>query len=234
METRQSHFLQYFQQKSSIIAGIPFANRLLMKRNITNRAFFARLVAILASIFLSVSLTANPTFGQQNLNPQDGVSVQDKKAIAAFEKRVKGYSRLREQLERKMTKLPAKSTPEQIEAHKTAFENMVRKARVGAKHGDLFGPDIAGYIRVTIRDEFKGKDMQELRKMVLEADTKGVPLRINYPYPDNKELVEMPPTLLLKLPQLPKQIRYRFVNRHMLLVDRENGLIIDYMVDAVP
>jgi hypothetical protein len=61
-----------------------------------------------------------------------------------------------------------------------------------------------------------------------------VPLRINYPYPDNKELVEMPPTLLLRLPQLPKQVRYRFVNRHMLLVDRENGLIIDYMLDALP
>jgi hypothetical protein len=44
----------------------------------------------------------------------------------------------------------------------------------------------------------------------------------------------MAPTLLLKLPQLPKQIRYRFVGRNMLLVDRENGLIIDYMTDAIP
>jgi hypothetical protein len=44
----------------------------------------------------------------------------------------------------------------------------------------------------------------------------------------------MPPTLLLKLPQLPKQVRYRFVNRHMLLVDRENGLIVDYMLNALP
>ena len=44
----------------------------------------------------------------------------------------------------------------------------------------------------------------------------------------------MPPTLLLKLPQLPKQLRYRFVNRNLLLVDRENGLIVDYMTNAIP
>jgi hypothetical protein len=38
----------------------------------------------------------------------------------------------------------------------------------------------------------------------------------------------------LKLPQLPKQIRYRFVGTNMLLVDRENGLIIDFMTNALP
>lgn len=205
-----------------------------MKQNIKTRALSAGAMAILSLIFLSASLTATPTFGQQNPNPQGDASAQDKQVIAAFEKRVKEYAQMREQLEGKMPKLPTKSTPEQIEAHKTAFEDTVRTARVGAKQGELFSPEIAEHIRMTIRDEFKGKDRQELRKMVLEADTKGVPLRINYPYPDNKELVEMPPTLLLRLPQLPKQVRYRFVNRNMLLVDRENGLIIDYMVDALP
>jgi hypothetical protein len=59
-------------------------------------------------------------------------------------------------------------------------------------------------------------------------------LRVNYPYPEVNEQLEMPPNLLLRLPQLPKQIRYRFVGRNMLLVDRENGLILDYMTEAIP
>lgn len=191
--------------------------------------------AALACLLLALSLVCMPaslTYGQQN--SQGNVSAKDKQTISAFEKSVKAYAALREGLEGKMPKLPEKSTPEQIEAHKTAFEDSVRAARVGAKKGDLFTPAISKYIRAMIKSEFKGKDRQELRKMVLEADTKGVPLRVNYPYPDNKELVEMPPTLLLRLPQLPKQVRYRFVNRHMLLVDRENGLIVDYMLDALP
>ncbi len=44
----------------------------------------------------------------------------------------------------------------------------------------------------------------------------------------------MPPTLLLKLPQLPKQLNYRYVGRNLMLVDTDNNIIIDYMLDALP
>jgi hypothetical protein len=33
---------------------------------------------------------------------------------------------------------------------------------------------------------------------------------------------------------LPKQVRYRFVRNNLVLVDRENGLIVDYMTDVLP
>ena len=111
----------------------------------------------------------------------------------------------------------------------------MRAARTGAKQGDVFTRDAATLIRAIIKDEFKGKERVELRDTVLrEADTKSVPLRVNYPYPESQELLEMPATLLLRLPQLPKQVRYRFVGRNLLLVDRENGLIVDYMTNAIP
>ena len=103
---------------------------------------------------------------------------------------------------------------EEIEAHKKAFEEMVRKARANAKPGDILSSDIASYIRTTIKAEFKGTDRTQVRETILEADTKGVPLRVNYTYPETKELSQTPPTLLLKLPQLPKQVKYRFVGRH--------------------
>jgi hypothetical protein len=126
------------------------------------------------------------------------------------------------------------STAEQIQEHKLAFEERVRAARAAAKPGDLFSSGITHHIRATIREEFKGRERKELRETTLEADTKGVPLRVNYSYPETKELTQIPPTLLLKLPALPKQVKYRFVGRHMLLVDRENGLILDFMLNALP
>ncbi|HKS10282.1 MAG TPA: hypothetical protein VJS13_12090 [Pyrinomonadaceae bacterium] len=160
---------------------------------------------------------------------------QNKPLADAFEKRVKDYVKLRENIEAKMPKLSTEAKPEEIETHKKQLQESVRAARVGAKHGDIFTPDAAAMIRTIIKEEFKGKDRVELRKAVLvDAEVKSVPLRINYPYPEVKEQLEMPPTLLLKLPQLPKQIRYRFVGDNMLLVDRENGLIIDYMGNAIP
>ncbi|HKV32849.1 MAG TPA: hypothetical protein VJP89_00865 [Pyrinomonadaceae bacterium] len=160
---------------------------------------------------------------------------QNKQVAGAFEKRVKDYVKLRENIEAKMPKLSTEAKPEEIETHKKQLQESVRAARAGAKHGDIFTPDTAAMIRAIIKEEFKGKDRVDLRKAVLvDAEVKSVPLRINYPYPEMKEQLEMAPTLLLKLPQLPKQIRYRFVGRNMLLVDRENGLIIDYMGDAIP
>ena len=163
------------------------------------------------------------------------VSTPNKQIADAFQKRVKEYVKLREGLEEKMPKLSTEAKPEEIEVHKKRLQESVRAARTGAKHGDIFTPDAAALIRSIIKEEFKGKDRVELRKTVLvEAEVKAVPLRVNYPYPEAKEQLETPPTLLLKLPQLPKQIRYRFVGRNMLLVDRENGLIIDFMTNAVP
>jgi hypothetical protein len=203
-----------------------------MRQQKNRNTIFAIAAAVISLALAAISAA---TCVAQTPQPTPQISAKHKQAIATFEQHVKDYVKLREGLENKLPKLPEDSKPEQIEAHKVSFQNTVRTARAGAKQGDIFKPDIVEYIRLTIRDEFKGKDRQELRKDVLvEADTKAVPLRVNYPYPESEELLEMPPTLLLRLPQLPKQVKYRFVGRNMLLVDRENGLIIDYMLNAVP
>jgi hypothetical protein len=162
------------------------------------------------------------------------VSSADKRTIVAFENRVKGYMKLRNRIKAKLPKLSKDSTPEQIESYRKSFEEKLRAARGNVHSGDIFRAGVAAYIRKTLRTEFQGKDRAELRDIVFEAETQGVPLRVNYPYPEKKELSEMPATLLIKLPQLPKEVRYRFVGRNMLLVDRDNNLIIDYMVDALP
>ncbi|HJR09196.1 MAG TPA: hypothetical protein VJ842_18190 [Pyrinomonadaceae bacterium] len=195
---------------------------------------FAPCLGVMLCLMLAaIPLAAQQTAGQQP-DPLEALSVKDRETVVAFQERVKDYAKLREAIEGKMPKLSKDSTPEQIEAHEKEFERRVRAARADAKHGQMFTPDIAAYIRALIKSEFKGAERKDLRATVLEADTKGVPLRVNYAYPETKELVEMPPTLLLKLPQLPKQLRYRFVKRNMLLVDRENNLIVDFMLDALP
>jgi len=163
------------------------------------------------------------------------LSPHEKQIAATFEQRAKDYAKMREQLEEQMPKLSKEAKPEEIETHKKQFQERVRAARTGAQQGDVFTPEAATFIRAIIKDEFKGKDRIEFRDTVLrEAENKAVPLRVNYPYPESQELLEMPATLLMRLPQLPKQLRYRFVRSNLLLVDRENGLIVDYMTNALP
>jgi len=151
-----------------------------------------------------------------------------------FERQINDYVELRKKTRASAPKLSKDSTPEQINAYRTALEESMRNARVGAKRGELFRPETADYIRRTLKAEFQGKDRRELRDTIFETETQGVVLRVNYPYAQSAELSEMPATLLAKLPQLPKEVRYRFVGRNLLLVDRESNVIIDYMPDALP
>jgi len=164
----------------------------------------------------------------------DDQSVNDKQAVKVFESEVQEYVKLRNSVRENVPKLPKEATPEQIHTFMMAFQDATRAARSGAKPGEIFKPAISEAIRATLKNHFRGEDRVELRKTVFEAENKSVPLRVNYPYPQSKEYTEMPPKLLLELPQLPKELRYRFVGRNMLLMDRENNLIVDYMVNALP
>jgi hypothetical protein len=162
------------------------------------------------------------------------LSAADKRALNEFGQRVKDYLKLRSQVKGRLPSLSKDSSAAQIDAYRKSFDEALRAARAGAKRGDVFNTSGSDYIRRTLKTEFDRKEKAELRKTVFEAENKDVLIRVNYPYPETKELTEMPPTLLLKLPQLPKEVKYRFVGRNLLLVDRDNNLIIDYMGNALP
>lgn len=163
-----------------------------------------------------------------------GVTKQEKQILVAFDNHVKDYLKQRERVKAKLPQLSKDSKPEQIAAYQKSFMESLRAMRTGTKQGYIFDPQTAEYFRTTIKTDVQPRDKPEIRQTILEADTKGVPLRVNYPYPESKELTQIPPTLLLKLPQLPKEVKYRYVGRHLLLVDTDNNLIIDYMLDALP
>ncbi|HEU4835760.1 MAG TPA: hypothetical protein VFS90_15130 [Pyrinomonadaceae bacterium] len=196
-----------------------------------------RYIIIGLLVFLLI-LASSVAVGQKTQNAALAepvvVSPADKAAVETFEKQVKGYIALRNKVRENAPKLSKDSTPEQIQAYRTALELSLRNARPNAKRGEFFLPATADFIRRTLKTEFQGKDRKELREQIFETETQGVVLRVNYPYAQTAELSEMPATLLAKLPQLPKELRYRFVGRNMLLVDRESDVILDVMPDALP
>jgi hypothetical protein len=189
------------------------------------------------TLFISFVFFVSSSAQNQQLkapNANAPATREEKTLLNDYEKSVKQYVALRESVRKKLPALSKDSTPEQISSYQARFVDALRIERSYAKHGYIFTPAVAYYIRAIIKAEFKGRDRVELRETILEADTAGVPLRVNYPYPETKELTQIPPTLLLKLPQLPKEVKYRFVGRHLLLVDTDNGLIVDYMINALP
>ena len=158
----------------------------------------------------------------------------EKRFQSEFEGRVRQYTKRREELENQLPPMPKQATAEQIAAHKAALLKKVLENRKGVVRGHIFTPDAEAKIRAIITSHYRGRDRLEMKKELAEAENKTVPVKVNGVYPEAAELLEMPPTLLLALPQLPKQVRYRFVGNNLLLVDRENHLIVDYMTNALP
>lgn len=188
-------------------------------------------------ILITTTLAVTVAFAQQTESPAlapPPVTPAEKAVIEAFENEIKEYVKLRKKVRETTPKLSKDATPEQIQAYRTSLEESLRNARKGAKRGDIFLPEVGAYIRRTLKKEFQGKDRKDIRDIAFETELTGVVLRVNYPYAQSAEMSEMPATLLSKLPQLPNEVRYRFVGHNIILVDRESNLILDFMPDAVP
>ena len=158
----------------------------------------------------------------------------DNQISTEFERRAQDYALRRESIEDTLPKLSKQATAEEIAAHEAALLQKVLAERKGTARGSIFTPETERHIRSVIANTYKGQDRARMRKELSEAENAAVPVKVNAVYPETAELLEMPPTLLLALPQLPKQLRYRFVGTSLLLVDRENHLIVDYMTKALP
>lgn len=195
---------------------------------------FRQLLFIVLALPVPFFINASPRAQAQVPKATPRLSAVDKAAVKRFERRVKDYMKVRNAVKARLPKLSKDATPQQIETYRESFEAGVRNARKGAKPSDIFNHDGSDYIRRTLKANFVGRDRVELREIVFNGETAGVRVRVNYPYPVPAEFVEMPPTVLLNLPQLPPEVKYRFVGRNLLLIDSDNNLILDYMTNALP
>jgi ABC-type transporter MlaC component len=193
-----------------------------------------QLLSIALALPIAFSALVSRANAQVSKTTPPQLSAVDQAAVKRFEQRVKDYLKLRNQVKARLPKLSKDATPEQIESYRANFEAAVRNTRTGAKPSDIFNHDGSDYIRRTLKANFVGRDRMELREIVFNGETAGVKVRVNYPYPEPAEFIEMPPTVLLNLPQLPTEVKYRFVGHNLLLIDSDNNLILDYMTNALP
>ena len=57
---------------------------------------------------------------------------------------------------------------------------------------------------------------------------------MNTPWPEDAPRATVPAQLLSSLYPLPEGLEYRFLDRHLVLLDGEANLIVDYILDVVP
>jgi len=159
-------------------------------------------------------------------------ATDNSRLTAEFQQRVKQYLDLRKKAAGQAPK-PTDS-PQVIASSQRDLGNKVRVIRAGAKQGEIFAPEIAHYFRRQLTAALAGQSGKKVRASLHRAEPVKMDMQINQSYPENVPLQSMPPSVLLKLPELPDGLEYRILDRELVLRDTEANIVVDYIPEALP
>jgi len=154
-------------------------------------------------------------------------------ALNEFSNRLQAYLLLREELGRKLDPIASTVSASDLQARQRALAAALRGARAGAKQGDLIPLPVQEQIRETVISDFRGRTAAAKRASLEDVPIGAMP-GINTDYPEEAALATMPALLLARLPRLPDNLQYRFFGRHVVIVDGDVAIVVDYVRNAVP
>jgi len=163
--------------------------------------------------------------------PQKVAPTPESPTFGDFSQRLELYLKVRNALPNERTT----KSREQIDDRRHALAEAIRQSRAGAKQGDLFTPEISEQFVRVIRGALQGSSATNVRRTIRQGEpVANIHLTVNGAYPEHLPLTTVPPTMLLRLPQLPEKIAYRIVGHDFVLQDTEARLVIDFIPGALP
>jgi hypothetical protein len=149
--------------------------------------------------------------------------------VADFTTRVQDYFDLRSRLEEGLPPLRVTEDVAEIRGVRRALARRIQAARHGAHEGDIFSPAISAEFK-----EVLALQMNAMTWAVIMDDNPGeFSHDINGIYPDGKPYSTVPGTILAALPALPDDVEYRFLGRHLILLDIRANVILDEIPYAI-
>jgi hypothetical protein len=207
--------------------------------------------AALGGLALIVSLAGAgcSTTSQETIAPPQTTEM-DGETLRKFQHEVEEYVELRKDALKNIPPLDDKTTPAKADAYQNALTDAIIAYRKGSKRGDIFKPEVEQAIRRMLHREFSSPQGPGLLNDIKQGNPKvegnplpqdpskevkkNVTVAVNARYPESAPYSSVPPSLLLKLPLLPPQVRYRFIGRALILRDTEANVILDFIPDIVP
>jgi len=129
-------------------------------------------------------------------------------AVSEFATSIDRYLEVHRLLENPMSSLTTLcADPEQAARAREAHRRAVVEARVATPRGDIFTPRVAAYVQRQLQ-------IAAHRASLTEIDVTAVALE--------------------RLPLLPMELEYRFVDRDLVILDTEIDLVVDVLENALP
>jgi len=113
----------------------------------------------------------------------------------------------------------------QLRRARRSLARAIRSARPGAVQGEFFTPAISAQVRLALAPLMD----DAMCAVIMDDNPGGFTHAIDGAYPDGKAFATMPGLLLARLPELPADIQFRFIGRHLILYDVRANTIVDRM-----
>lgn len=158
----------------------------------------------------------------------------DAALVMDFEKQVKDYMKLRKKAESGIPAFKPTDSAHKINEHRRLLAASIQAARLQAKQGDIFSPEITQEFKRLISMAYRAEATKVRATLRNDEPVNDVCVKVNAVYPERIPLQTTPPSILLNLPELPRELDYRIVGRTLVLRDVGANLIVDYIPGAIP
>jgi hypothetical protein len=184
--------------------------------------------AALAVVLTSASIAQTLPTPQADPQPVFRVQVWGY-IVADFSTRVQNYFDLRNRLEQDLPPLRVTEDVSEIRRVRRALARKIQAARRGAHEGDIFSPAISSEFKDVLALEVNA----ETWAVIMDDNPGEFSHDINGIYPDGKPYSTVPGAILAVLPALPDDVEYRFLGRHLILLDVRADVILDRIPYAI-
>ena len=151
----------------------------------------------------------------------------------SFKARIDAYMKLRKEAVKDAPRLKETNDPAKIKAAQDAMSVQIRAARADAKQGDLLAPEIVAKFRRQLNPELKGDDGRDAKAVIKDDAPTNIPFKVNAKYPEGASVPTVPASLLVNLPTLPEPLQFRIIEKHLVLVDEDADVILDYALNII-
>lgn len=157
----------------------------------------------------------------------------DAELLSDFKRRVDRYMRLHDKVQKQGTRQQQRDDIGENLVSQQAMATRIRFARHDARPGDLFTRPTAMALRRAMDPELRGLAAQGTRESIREDAPTVFVLVVNASFPEGAPRSTMPGNVLKVLPPLPSGLEYRIVDTHLVLMDLDANIVVDYMLDVM-
>jgi hypothetical protein len=151
-----------------------------------------------------------------------------------FARSVSEYMEMRARAVQRIGAIPVTANSVALDRRVDRLTSYLQQLRQGLKQGVFFSREVTSDFRRRIATRLSSADGRQIVAAIADVQPRALHPVVNGIYPPKEPRGTIPPQLITALPHLPPELAYRFVGRELLLLDRDTGLILDLMPEALP